>query len=305
MPLEQTFLHRQSGLVRPSLAFRAEPMAAKRCEFSGTMVCSSSKLQGADKAGRAALGQEVQRAAEESDMAADRLAAGKTGDGLVDDRLEDGGGQVLLGRALVDQRLDIRLGKNAAARGDRIDGLVVPGVLVQSGGVGLQKRGHLVDEGAGAAGADAVHALLDIAVLKIDDLRVLAAELDGDVGLRSIKTQRRRDGNDLLDKRHVQMLCEGEAAASGDDRMHCHIPKFPPPPQEDRPGSPGFWQNASGNRRTEDFYPGPGWRSLRLWNRYQYLMYSLNLTYNFTPLYSERLYDKDFLKTTRRVSAEK
>ena len=33
-------------------------------------------------------------------------------------------------------------------------------------------------------------------------------------------------------------------------------------------------------------------------------MYSLNLTYNFTPLYSERLYDNDFLKTTARVSAK-
>jgi hypothetical protein len=33
-------------------------------------------------------------------------------------------------------------------------------------------------------------------------------------------------------------------------------------------------------------------------------MYSLNLTCNFTPLYSERLYDIDFLKTTARVSAK-
>ena len=33
----------------------------------------------------------------------DRLAAGQTADGLVDDRLEDGGGQVFLGRAFIDQ----------------------------------------------------------------------------------------------------------------------------------------------------------------------------------------------------------
>ena len=40
------------------------------------------------------LRQEVQRSAEERDVAADRLAAGKAGDGLVDDRLKDGYGKV-------------------------------------------------------------------------------------------------------------------------------------------------------------------------------------------------------------------
>ena len=54
------------------------------------------------------LGEEMKRTAQESDMSADRLAAGQAADGLVDNRLENGGGQVFLGRALVDQRLDIR-----------------------------------------------------------------------------------------------------------------------------------------------------------------------------------------------------
>ena len=42
-------------------------------------------------------------------------------DRLIDDRLINTGGQVLFIRALVDQRLDIRLGEHAAAGGDRVD----------------------------------------------------------------------------------------------------------------------------------------------------------------------------------------
>ena len=64
------------------------------------------QLQRADKR-RLELGEEVQRAAEEGDMAADRLAAGETGDGLIDHGLEDRGGQVLLRSPLIDQRLNV------------------------------------------------------------------------------------------------------------------------------------------------------------------------------------------------------
>ena len=66
-----------------------------------------------------------------------------------------------------------------------INGLVIFRVFVQAGCIGLQKRSHLVDEGTGTAGADTVHTLLHIAALKIDDLGILTAELDGHVGLRS------------------------------------------------------------------------------------------------------------------------
>ena len=41
---------------------------------------------------RAAPGEEVKRTAEECNIAADRLAACQTADGLVDNRLENGGG---------------------------------------------------------------------------------------------------------------------------------------------------------------------------------------------------------------------
>ena len=53
------------------------------------------QLQGADK-GFLQLRQEMQRAAQEGHVPADGLAAGQAADGLVDHRLENGGGQILL-----------------------------------------------------------------------------------------------------------------------------------------------------------------------------------------------------------------
>jgi hypothetical protein len=53
---------------------------------------------------RPQLGQEVQRAAEEDHLAADRVAAGQAGDGLGGDGLEDRGGDVGVRGALVEQR---------------------------------------------------------------------------------------------------------------------------------------------------------------------------------------------------------
>ena len=71
----------------------------------------------------------------------------------------------------------------------------------------MQQSGHLVDERASAAGAGAVHALLD-AVVEVDDLGVLAAQLDGDIGGRD----KGLDGT-LAAEQHVGvpvLLVEGE-----------------------------------------------------------------------------------------------
>ena len=96
------------------------PMAANRWECLGAMVCSSSSFRVRTKASPK-LRQEVKRASQEGHMAPDRLAAGQTADGLVDYCLEDGGGQVFLGGALVDQGLDVGFGEHAAAGGDGVD----------------------------------------------------------------------------------------------------------------------------------------------------------------------------------------
>ena len=172
------------------------------------------QVQRADE-GLFELRQEVKRAAEEGDAAADGLAAGKAGDGLVDDGLKNGGSQIGQRCALVDERLDIRLGEHAAARGDGVELVVVRCGAVQPLGVRLQERGHLVDERASAACADAVHALLQPAA-EVDDLRILTAQLNGDVRLRGNDLQAGGHGNDLLHKADVQGLAEVDGAGAGD-----------------------------------------------------------------------------------------
>ena len=80
-------------------------------------------------------GQEVQGAAEEHDGSADRAPACQARDGLGGDGVEDGGGQVLVGGALVDEGLDVGLGEDAAARGDRVELGVAGRHLTQARGV--------------------------------------------------------------------------------------------------------------------------------------------------------------------------
>ena len=163
----------------------------------------------------AQLGHEEQRAAQEDDGAVDRTAGRQTGDGLGGDGGEDGGRQIRLGGAVVDQRLQVGFGEHAAAGCDRIQRGVVLGHLVEAFGVGVQQRGHLVDERAGTARAGAVHTLLRRR-LEISDLGVLAAQLDDDVGLRVFGVDRLGLGDDLLDERYVQAVGERQTAGTGD-----------------------------------------------------------------------------------------
>ena len=183
------------------------------------------QLQRADK-GLAQLRQEVQRAAQKGNMPPDGLAAGQAGNGLVDHGLENGDCQILLGGSVVDQGLDIRLGKHAAAGGNGIDSLVVPGIFIQSRGVRLQQRGHLVDKRSCASGADAVHPLLDVSPFKIDDFRVLAAQLDGHIRLGRVVLQGRGDGDYFLDKGHLQMVGQSQSAGACDHRADGNPPQL-------------------------------------------------------------------------------
>ena len=93
--------------------------------------------------------------------------------------------KILFCCTVVDERLDIRFANTPQRASDRVDGLVMFRILIQAGCIGLQKRSHLVDERTGTACTDTVHTLFDIAAFKIDDFGILAAELDGNVGLRS------------------------------------------------------------------------------------------------------------------------
>ena len=97
--------------------------------------------------------EEEQRPAEEQHIAFDLAALRQTCDRLVDDRLEDRRGDVLLARAFIEQRLHIRLGEHAAAGCDGVDAFRALRELVELGRGHVQQHGHLVDESTGAARA--------------------------------------------------------------------------------------------------------------------------------------------------------
>ena len=153
-------------------------------------------------------------------MTADRLTAGKTGNGLVDNRLENGGRQVFLGGSFVDEGLDICLGKYTTSGCDRVDRLVILGIFVQTGGICLDQRSHLVDKGTGTTGTDTVHTLFYVTVFKVDDLGILTTKFNGNVCLWCIVGQGSRDCDNLLDKINAQMLGKCQTAGTGDHRRY-------------------------------------------------------------------------------------
>ena len=153
----------------------------------------------------------MQRAAQEGNTAPDGLAAGKAGYGLIYHRLENGSCKVCFGGALSDQGLDIRLGKHAAAGSNGIDLFVILCCIIQTLGIGLQQRCHLVDKGTGAAGADTIHPFLQ-PTGEINNLGIFTAQLNGHVGLGSLLLQGGGNRHHLLNKIDVQRLAQIDGA---------------------------------------------------------------------------------------------
>ena len=187
------------------------------------------EMQGADE-GLLQLRQEVEGAAQKGHAAPDGLAAGQAGNGLVHHGLEDGGGQVRQGGPFIDEGLNIRLGKDAAPGGNGVNFPVAGGLPVQTCGVSLQQGGHLVDEGAGAAGTHAIHPLLQAAP-EIDDFGVFAPQLNGHVGLGRHPLQTGSHGHHLLDEANVHGLAQIDGAGAGDPHPQAAgaqlLPGFP------------------------------------------------------------------------------
>ena len=167
----------------------------------------------------AQLREVLQRSAEKRDVAADRVTTSQARNGLVCNGLEDGSRDVGRSSALVEQRLNVGLSKNAAARCNWVDLLDVFCQLVEAGCVGLEERRHLVNKRAGTTSARTVHALLN-AVVKVDDLCVLAAQLNGYVGLRNQRLNSALGSDDLLDKLQVKPLRQEHSAGTGDCGVH-------------------------------------------------------------------------------------
>ena len=161
----------------------------------------------------------LQGTAEQGDVAANGAAAREPRNGLRHNGLENGGRDVFFARAFVQKRLHVGFGEHAAAARDGVNGGVAFRKLVQAARVGVEKRRHLVDERARTAGAGAVHALLD-AVVEVDDLRVLAAELDDNVGLRNEGLDGGFARDNLLHEVDAEPLCEQKAARAGDGDGH-------------------------------------------------------------------------------------
>ena len=88
------------------------------------------QLQRADEGGLQLI-QKVQRPSQKSNVSPDGFSAGQTADGLIDYRLKNRGGKIFFGGPLVDQGLNVRFGKYAAAGGDGVEGLVRSGIGVE------------------------------------------------------------------------------------------------------------------------------------------------------------------------------
>ncbi len=127
----------------------------------------------------------MERPAEESNMSPDRFTAGKSADRLINDRLKNGCGQIFFGSALIDQGLNIRFCKNAAACRYRVKRTVIFSVFVKTRSVCLDQGSHLVDKGACTAGTDPVHTLFHISAFEINNLGVFTAKFNSHVRLRS------------------------------------------------------------------------------------------------------------------------
>ena len=163
--------------------------------------------------------EEVEGAAQEDDLALELPALGEAGHRLIHHGLEDRGRHVLLPAALVEDGLDVALGKDAAAGGDGVDLLVAQAQLVQLVHRHVHEGGHLVDEGAGAAGAGAVHSFLQRSAEE-DDLGILAAQLNDSVGVGNICIDGGGGGVDLLDKVDARGVGHAQAGRAGDDQLY-------------------------------------------------------------------------------------
>ena len=169
----------------------------------------------------AQFGQEMQRPAEEGDLAPDGVAAGQPADGLFHHGLKDGGGEVFARDALVEQGHHVGLGEHAAAGRDGVQRPVARRQLVEPGGVGVQQGGHLIDERARAARAGLVHAQVH-ALTEIEDFGVFAAEFHRHVGLGGQYGDCPRGGDDFLYEGQAEGFGKAEGGRTGDCRENRH-----------------------------------------------------------------------------------
>ena len=102
--------------------------------------------------------------------------------------------------------------------------LIVGGCLIQSFRIRLQQRRHLVNKRACTTGTDAIHSFLQTTP-KIDDLRILASQLDCHICLGCNRLQSRGYRYHLLDKPDAQGLSQVNSTGAGSLDTQLTIPQ--------------------------------------------------------------------------------
>ncbi len=204
------------GLVRHSCA-----RSHKQVSVLGHNAVLLIKLE-RDVETAAQLREILQRATKECHVAADGATTRKARNGLRYHSLEDGSRNVLGARTFVEQRLHIGLSKHAAAASDGINSGCVLGKLVQATCIGVKQRCHLIDKSTRAACAGTIHALLN-AVIKVDNLCVLAAQLNSNVGSRNKGLYRALASDNLLYKLQAKPLAEQKTTRACNGAGHLRV----------------------------------------------------------------------------------
>ena len=189
-----------------------------QCHEQQTVLRTGARhAQGAVKALPQAAG-EGQRSAQIEHVALDGPALGKARDGLVHHRLVDTGGNVLGPGTLVDEGLDVALGKHTAAGGNGVRLLRLLGSCIHLVSAHLQKGRHLVDESTGTAGAGAVHPHFRSAGQK-QDLGILTTQLDDDIRTGHQTVGGYTGGKHLLHEGDPHALRHAHAGGAGDSEF--------------------------------------------------------------------------------------
>ena len=128
-----------------------------------------------------------ERATLENHGRLDFHSLGETADGLLRDGVEARKGDIFLGDTVIEHRLAVRLGEHAATARNLVDLLAALGEAFEGLRLDAEELGHLVDECARSARANAVHAHVGgdelaggLVFFEKYDFRVLTAKFDGD-----------------------------------------------------------------------------------------------------------------------------
>lgn len=213
----QAFLLGKHGAERKGCTHGNENLGMFR-DYGLFVGDAEAFLEGADESGV-----KGERATFENDWRLDFHALGEATDGLLCNGVETGKGDIFLGDTVVEHRLDVCFGENAATAGNFVHLLAALGVPFEGFGLDAEELGHLVDKGSGTAGADTVHTHVTgdelargTVLFEEHHLGVLTAQFNGHPGFRVRGTYGEGVRDDFLDKEGARGFGERLAAATAE-----------------------------------------------------------------------------------------